>query len=382
MQIPSPIRFRPVPQEADGLIANLKHVSGVYLLYSAGAPLHLSWSANLERRLRRLLSSLYPGSDRPARLGDKLDAVECWPTGSRLELQILLYHLAKTVYPQRYLQFLKLRMPWFVGLSDAGRYPRLDTVNYVDQKSTAMQGPFAGRAAAEQYQQEVAGLFQIRRCREILAPSPDHPGCIYGEMNQCLRPCQQVVTDEEYAAETVRVEDFLKTNGRGAIALLSSARTRASDEAEFEQAALIHKRIEKLKSAASWRDAVIRDAADFSGLALTRTWTQGRLFLWPLLRGFWREPIALEFPEGGMQEGKSLDAELRERVAVCLTAPHAAGEHPLGDRTEELAIFARWYYSSWRDGEWFPFSASRGPDYRKLVREISRMVQAAEPNRR
>jgi ABC-type lipoprotein release transport system permease subunit len=53
-----------------------------------------------------------------------------------------------------------------------------------------------------QFQSQFLDLFQMRRCEENLAPSPSHPGCVYGEMNMCLRPCQQAVTPEEYASES------------------------------------------------------------------------------------------------------------------------------------------------------------------------------------
>ena len=74
-------------------------------------------------------------------------------------------------------------------------------------------GPFTSRAAAERFEAGLLDLFQIRRCEENLAPSPQHPGCIYGEMNRCLRPCQQAVSVAEYRGETQRVEQFLRTSG-------------------------------------------------------------------------------------------------------------------------------------------------------------------------
>ncbi len=70
-------------------------------------------------------------------------------------------------------------------------------------------GPFQSRAAAELFENQFLDLFQMRRCQENLEPSPQHPGCIYGEMNRCLRPCQEVVTRDEYLSETKRVEEFL-----------------------------------------------------------------------------------------------------------------------------------------------------------------------------
>lgn len=371
MKIPEPIRFPIVSGKLDDRISLLRRVPGVYTLTSAGAPLHLSWSTNLERRLKRLLLSSYPGAGREAaRLSRNIDSVECWPTGSRLELSLLLYRLAKKLYPDRYLKFLKLRMPWFIGLTAQDPFPKLEVTNRLSGRLNPAWGPFAARATAQDYEQSVLGLFQIRRCSEVLAPNTDHPGCIYGEMNQCLRPCQCVVSADEYGAEAERVRELLTSNGRTTLAVLSSARDRACEEMQFEQAALMHKRIEKIKAAATLRDPVIGEVREFNGIALTRSVITDQFLLWPMLKGFWQDP--LPFFIGGNHSGDSLDSQLRELLAHSLPTPRVSG-----NRTEEIAIFSRWYYSSWRDGEWFPFASLAGLNYRKLVRQLSKMAHSA-----
>ena len=89
-------------------------------------------------------------------------------------------------------------------------------------------------------------------------------------MNQCLRPCQCAVSQDEYANEVARLDEFLATNGKTAVADLSTARERASQEMDFEQAAQLHKRLEKVNAAAASRDAVVAPLDKFNGLALTR----------------------------------------------------------------------------------------------------------------
>src|ERR1039457_1440446 len=80
---------------------------------------------------------------------------------------------------------------------------------------------------------EFLDLFQMRRCQEDLAPSPAHPGCIYGEMAMCLRPCQQVVGAAEYATEIGRVAEFLRTDGRSLLESIGHSRDRLSQEMLF-----------------------------------------------------------------------------------------------------------------------------------------------------
>ena len=46
----------------------------------------------------------------------------------------------------------------------------------------------------------------------------------------------------------------------------------------------------------------------------------------------------------------------------------------LRDRQEYLALLARWYYSSWRDGEWLAFDSYDDIPYRKLVNAVSRVT--------
>jgi hypothetical protein len=157
------------------------------------------------------------------------------------------------------------------------------------------------------------------------------------------------------------------------LASLSAARQRASENMQFEEAALIHKRIDRIKAAAARRPAVIEDVHSFNGVALTRAVDSNRCRLWLMWQACWQEPVDLHLPTLG-GHSRSLDAELRELLAQRLKESQA-GEHP----AEELAIFSRWYYSSWCDGEWFPFRDFTNLNYRKLVREISRMAQASPP---
>ena len=280
-----------------------------------------------------------------------------------------MHALVKQHYPEDYLFRLKLRIPWFVGLTLNDPFPRLSIGNRVPRKESLLVGPFPTRAAAQMYEQQVSGLFQIRRCSEILSPSQNHPGCVYGEMNQCLRPCQCAVTREEYASEALRMNEFLSTNGRAALAVMTAARDRAAEQTDFEQAAHIHKQAEKIRTAAAARDEVVTNVYHLNGIALTRGIGNSEFQLWPMLEGCWENCLRFEIPQDDAQ-AKSLDQALRELLTAGL---HKSLQQ--GRRAEDLAIFARWYYSSWRDGKWFPFRQIEDLAYRKIVKEISSMAK-------
>lgn len=345
----------------------------MYALRVAGKRAHVAWSANVSRRLHRLFVSYHNArSGALATLRASVESVECWPTGSRLETSLLLYHLTKAQHPDDYLKRLRLRMPWFLMLTrDA--FPRLAVVNRIPRGSGPLMGPFLSRDSAQRYENEVLSLFQIRRCTDMLAPHPDHPGCIYGEMNQCLRPCQCAVSGEEYASEAQRTAELLESNGKAVLASLSTARDRASAAMEFEHAAQIHKRMEKIRAVAALRDDIVTDIHGFNGVALLPARDPKQFRLWPIFESQWRDSVLIDF-SGEQALVKSLDQRLRELLAESLAQPFTGG-----NRLENLALFSRWYFSSWRDGEWFAFRSLADLDYRRLVREISKRVKSGAP---
>jgi excinuclease ABC subunit C len=363
VKVPPPNRLAPREHDLFPAIAALPPAPGIYAIFAGDAPPHLSWSVNLKRRLARLLTGQYR---------ERIDCIEYWAAGSRLEIFLLLYDLTRSYYPADYRKRLRLRLPWFVSLRERDPFPRLEVLNRIPRASGQVFGPFASRELAQRYEQEVLGLFQIRRCTETLAPRPDHPGCIYGEMNQCLRPCQCAVTAEEYSSEVQRLADFLASNGKGPASALGSAREKASADLDFEQAAQIHKRLEKVNAAAACRDDVIGTVDRFNGVALTRGPGALQFRLWPVAQGYWQEPLTLDV--SGIFETKPLDRLVRELLESALVAVNTEGI-----RAEHLAIFSRWYYSSWRDGHWYSFRTLADLNYRKLVREISGMAKAETP---
>jgi len=374
VELPHPQILDPHSPDLPEAIASLPESRGVYSFSLAGNPApHLGWSLNLRRRLSRLLIPSYTVREQGlARHFRNATSVSCWPAGSRLEASLLLYLITRTHFPEDYLKRLRLRLPWFLALDTYDLFPRLEVVSRPARRHGIVYGPFFSRDLAARYQQELEGLFQIRRCPETLVPTPAHAGCIYGEMNQCLRPCQCAVSREEYANEVFRLNEFLASNGKSATAALTTARERAALELDFEQAAQLHKRLEKIGSAITSRDSVIAPLDKFNGIALTRGVAEQECCLWPMLGGYWQNPIVLRFST--MEPGaRSLDQELREKVALALNAIPPAASPKAQPRIEHLAVFSRWYYSSWRDGHWFPFSKIEDLNYRRLVREISNL---------
>ena len=365
MQVPEPAIIE--RENLDARVGQVPNADAVFVVWAGDRSAYLAKTSMLQRRLQRIFK-LADSPRRSLNLREVATRVEYWPTASRFESMLLHYALARRYFPDDYLRMIKLRMPSYVKLILANEFPRTQVTTRLSASRALHYGPFQSRAAAELFEDQFLDLFQMRRCQDNLEPSPQHPGCIYGEMNRCLRPCQQVVSREEYLSETARVQEFLGDSGAGLISVASAARDRLSMEMNFEEAARQHKRLERIQAVLALRGDLVCDIERLYGVAVTPCLAADSVLLWFVCQGAWQAP--LRFP---LTSFVSLDQRLRELVgSIQPVSP------PLSERQEHLALLARWHYATWSDGEWIGFSALDRVPYRKLVRAISRVRQKAE----
>jgi len=353
-------------------LAGVPDTPAVFRISAGGGAPYTGHTLHLRRRLVRLLGY----RERPSRLLNLRSVATgiAWqPVASRLEAALVFHDLARSCYPADYLRRIKLRMPPYFKIVLSNPFPRSQITARLSGGRSLYYGPFRSRLSAEQFEAHFLDLFQMRRCQEDLAPSPDHPGCVYGEMNLCLRPCQKVVTLEEYAAEVRRVTRFLVSDGRSLLEPVLHARDRASEDLDFEEAARFHKQAEKIEAVLKLRDELVFELNLLCGVAVTPSVAAGCVELWFLLRGWWQTPVRFAVKEEG-ERPVSLDARLR-KIASSLV-PRLGG---VQERQEHLALLARWFYSSYCDGLWIPFHSLEELPYRRLVRAISRVAANTPP---
>ncbi len=370
MTIPDPVRLQwETSEELDVLLAALDNLPAVYCIeVPNGHPL-IGRTTVLKRRLNRLLG--VREGQQPSRMltvRGLANGASYWPVLSRLESSLAFFAVARRYYPNTYRKLTNLRFPSYVRLILNNPFPRTQVTTQMRVTGGLLYGPFRNRVSAEEFERSVLELFQLRRCQEDLAPHAEHPGCIYGEMGLCLRPCQEVVGAAEYATEAARVESFFRTNGESLVESLEAQRARLSQDMDFEQAARVHKRLEKVREVAKQRDPLAASLDHQFGVAVNRSLEQNSVQLRFLWDGAWRERIDFRLD---VVEGRpvSLDLRLREVVERL-----SRGRATVAEKHEHLALLWRWYYSSFRDGEWLGFESPSTIPYRRIVNAISRVL--------
>ena len=210
----------------------------------------------------------------------------------------------------------------------------------------------------------------MRRCQEDLVPSPEHPGCIYGEMAMCLRPCQQVVGPAEYATEMARVVEFLRTDGQS---LLECHRPLARSPERRDAVRGRGAAAQALRKSAGGAATARRTGARRGPAERRRDHTLAgadAVEMWFVRDGWWQEPQRFGF------EVQRRQARLaRPPAARDASPPSRPRKLTVRERQEYLALLARWYYSTWREGEWLGFESYDDIPYRKLVNAVSRVAR-------
>jgi hypothetical protein len=288
-------------------------------------------------------------------------------------------------------------------------FPRVYSTNKLSRRGLAqMYGPFPSRLAAERYCDAVLDLFKLRRCYEDLTPYPEHPGCVYGEMNKCIEPCKQACTPERYAAEAASVKKFFDTRGESMIIEIGLAREEASSGMQFEKAAALHAQWQKVKAAQSLADWAIRPIPKLRAIIVQRAAPDDEhpdhaaLFLLEagclvgpeslstlgvravreqtsVGSSLFAQPLMLQAVplEGEPATGSALNSpEDRATHALKSLEEKAGKPNDLALLSDHLSLLRRWYYRPERQriGEVFFANEDGSWPIRKILRGAARMV--------
>ena len=370
------------PEADSKVFSSVADAPAVFLLRAedADSEPYVSKTANLRRRLQRLLS---PPEERTKRLNlrNRVRWIEYTLTGSDFESGFVLYQVLRAAFPKTYANRLRLRFAPLVKLHLENEFPRASITTRFGRASgkNIYYGPFASRVAAEKFMNDALDFFKMRRCVEDLHPDPKFPGCVYSEMKMCLAPCFRGCTDDEYRTEVVRVEDFLDSRGESLKRQMSAERDAASAQMEFEAAASIHARLDKLTPVLQQLPEFVHRIDQLHAVvvqkAIQKSDQPGSVALFRVDGGALAGPS--EFPISDVEHAKSQSMEAR--INAALAAFPAATPNSALERMEHLAILKRWCYRGSRAGEIFFADAKGELPMRRLVRGISRVYKGEAP---
>ena len=367
-----------VPKNDSEILDAIPAAPAVFLLRGENteAEPYVSKTANLRRRLYRLLG---PAEERMKRLNlrDWVRSIEFTPTGSDFESGFVHYTVFRQVFPKTYQSRLRFRFAPFVKLHLENEYPRASVTTRLGRLNgrSVYYGPFVSRAAAEKFMNDSLDFFKMRRCVDDLHPDPAFPGCVYSEMKICLAPCFKGCADDEYATEVSRVKTYFDSGGESLIRELGRQREAASADLAFEDAALIHAQVEKLKPVLSPLPEIVHRLDLLSALMIQPCHISGAVTFFLVSAGQVFGPASFHIQ--AVEYAKSQSMESRVQEALSLVVP-AKAKSAL-ETMEHIALLKRWYYRTRRIGEIFFADGNGDLPMRRIVRGISRVYRGERP---
>jgi hypothetical protein len=221
-------------------------------------------------------------------------------------------------------------------------------------------------------------------------------------MKMCMAPCFAGCTKAEYDADISALVAALDTAGSALLDPLERERESASETLDFERAASLHKRIEKIKTALRALPDVARRINNLDAVILQRGAVEKSVVIFPLRGGLLADPINLNFAD--LSEPKSVEAALRQALEPRLSPIGESAEAARSDNhaiespaqapeitlrelyglqaappelDEHLSLVARWFYSKPREGE-ILFREKDWP-YRRVLRACARLLAPPSP---
>ena len=404
------------PQLDTDFFTSLPSRPGVFLLEMKDqkAQPYLARTADIRRAAERLLRAPESLSKR-LNLREVTSFIRYRAAGSKFEQTLTMYEQARKSFPHRYRDLMRLRPPALLKVNLRNEYPRCYVTRQIRGDEGFYFGPFSSRRAAEAFSETFLDLFKIRRCQIKIRRDPEFPGCIYSEMKMCLAPCFAGCSKQEYDAEVGRVLETLATAGSFLTREIAGQREAASESLDFERAAALHKRLEKVSGALRGWGELTRRIEEIDAVILQRGAEEKTIVVFPIHAGILAEALFLRFGELS-SEPKSVEGILRKVLEPAANVHQQESFHrktntaesvhsaepdafnslpdspaprldlPLAHRerfglrsappelAEHLSLLARWFYSKPRDGE-ILFHTGSWP-YRRILRACSRLLVA------
>jgi excinuclease ABC subunit C len=218
---------------------------GVYRMLDAkGDALYVGKARNVKRRVAQYLQfGRMP--NRLRRMVSETRQLEVITTHTEVEALLLESNLIKRLVP-RYNVLLRddKSFPYIAILTDHD-FPQLAKHRGARDRKGLYFGPFASAGAVNQTLTALQRAFLLRSCPDTVFNGRTRP-CLLHQIKRCSAPCVGRVTKEDYAKLVDEAEEFLSGRSHDVQTQLAQRMQEASEQLNFETAALFRDRIRAL----------------------------------------------------------------------------------------------------------------------------------------
>ncbi len=226
-------------------LALIPKLPGVYkMLNSKNEILYVGKAKNLPNRLKSYVSEKNH-IIRTERMLSQTQKLEITTTSNESEALLLEANLIKKHKPKFNILLKDDKSFPYIFISDH-EFPRIERHRGAKNKPGKYYGPFASSLAVNSAIKTLQRIFWLRSCTDKQVEAGNKT-CFNYFLKRCAGPCGGKISKEDYARLVESADEFLsKGKSRKIQQTLSSQMEYASEELDFEKAAIVRDKIKSL----------------------------------------------------------------------------------------------------------------------------------------
>ena len=245
---------------------------GVYIMHDRDdAIIYVGKAISLRNRVRSYFRESTNKSPKIEKMVTKIARFEYIVTDSELEALVLENNLIKEHNP-KYNTMLKDDKTYpYIKVTVGEDFPRVLFSRQMKKDKSRYFGPFTSAFAVKDTIELINKLYRLRTCNRVLPRDVglERP-CLNYHIGQCMAPCQEYVTKEEYRAQVEQALDFLNGNYSPILNSLQQKMEAASEKLDFEEAIRYRDLYNSVKQVAQKQKITDSDGEDKDIIALAR----------------------------------------------------------------------------------------------------------------
>jgi excinuclease ABC subunit C len=218
---------------------------GVYRMFDAkGDVLYVGKAKNLKNRVTNY-TRLGGHTNRIARMIAETASMEFVTTRTETEALLLEANLIKRLRPRFNVLMRDDKSFPYIVLTTNHRAPGIFKHRGARLKGREYFGPFASAGAVGRTINALQRAFLLRTCTDSVFETRTRP-CLLHQIKRCSGPCTGEISTQDYAELVNNARDFLEGRSQNVKKLLGANMAQASDDLDFERAAIYRDRLAAL----------------------------------------------------------------------------------------------------------------------------------------
>lgn len=226
-------------------VKRLPNDPGVYRMFNKdGDVLYVGKARNLKKRVVNYARPT-GHTNRIARMIHETVTMEFVVTRTETEALLLEANLIKRLRPRYNVLMRDDKSFPYIMISNNHRAPGIFKHRGARSKDGNYFGPFASATAVTRTINAMQRAFLLRTCTDSFLENRSRP-CLLYQIKRCAGPCTHEISDENYHELVREAKSFLSGKSQAVKKHLSEAMQKASEELDFEHAAVYRDRLAAL----------------------------------------------------------------------------------------------------------------------------------------